>query len=663
MRWDGAVHEETERSALRIRLVAIALGTTIVLLGGGPSALPAALILATYAAVAVAIRFASTRFPQRHIATFGIAVDAAAVTLLVVILPLSQPVWALYLAPIATAALRHGPAGVLGLAALSVLGYDLALATRSSTTYATDLWPVQLLLAAGLIVAELTWVRRREDDDRDRLRRRDAAIRDLSAAADLPRLLERLTRHIVDDGATAAWIWRAQGASVLTEHPRGAVPDRAATVPKDRSVPDGIVASLADGDEPLLLAATFIPDLRGRERQVALARDLAADVRPLVNAAIAGERAREAAAARAAFDEHLAGLIGESSEAGLLAGVIVLAARIAGPSAIVRYADGAVLVGDLAAGPATALARGVSAPGIARLALDPAWSDDPLNEAAARSAAVVAAGDGLVLVATCMRRLRASDLALLGDVADLLGERRQTIRERDRARSAAVAQEAVIGEQRQALRAKDEAVAAALHELRTPLSSVDGYAQLMSRHLDSARRQIAQLEHVLTDLQRPFEGSATGGLDLQDVDLVREAREAASRLRLTGRAEVALDAPAGPLTIRADPSRIAQVLDNLLGNAVKYSPEGAPVGVRIGASEDEVVLSVTDGGEGLAADDLEKIFERGYRVARSGPAVAGQGLGLAISKIIVAAHGGRIWATSEGPGQGSTFAVALKRAP
>ena len=622
MRWDEAVQEETERSALRIRLVAIALGTTIVLLGAGPSSLPAALILAAYAAVAAAVRLAGARFPGRPLASIAIGVDAAVVTLLVVILPLSQPVWALFLAPIATAALRYGPAGVLGVAALSVLGYDLALATRTSAMFATDLWPVQLLLAAGLIVAELTWVRRREDDDRDRLRRRDGAIRDLCAAGDLGTLLERLTRHLVDDGASAAWIWRAQGATVLVEHRRGAVPDRAAAVPHDWSVPWGILTPLTDDDEPVLLAAIFPPELRARERQVALARDLAADVQPLVHAAIASEIARQTSAAQAAFDAHLAGLIRESTEAGLLASGMVIATRIAGPSAIVRYADGVVLVGDLAAGPAVALARGVSAPGIARLALEPAWSDDALNEAAARSAAVVAVGDGLVLVASSVRRFRAPDLAILGDLADLVGERCQVIRERERSRSAAVAQEAVIGEQRQALRAKDEAVAAALHELRTPLSSVDGYAQLMSRHLDSARRQIAQLEHVLTDLQRPFEGSATGGLDLQDVDLVREAREAASRLRLTGRAEVALDAPAGPLTIRADPSRIAQVLDNLLGNAVKYSPEGAPVGVRIGASEDEVVLSVTDGGEGLAADDLEKIFERGYRVARSGPAAS-----------------------------------------
>lgn len=662
MRWDSVVGAETERSAMRIRLVAVALGTTIVLLGAGSYSLAAALILAAYAMVAVAVRYAGTRFPDRPVASSAIGLDALAVTLLVIVLPASQPVWALYLAPIATAALRHGPAGVLGVAALSVLGYDLALATRTSAMFATDLWPVQLLLAAGLIVAELTWVRRREDDDRARLRRRDTALRDLSAADDLGSLLDRLTRHLVDDGASAAWIWRAEGETIDTEHLRGPAPDR--IMARDGlSVPGGILMSLADDDEPLLVAATFPPNLPARARQVALARDLVADVRPLVNAAIARAVAIETTSARAIFDSRLPALFAESTEAGLFAEAMVIAGRIAGPSAIVRYADGVVVVGDLGHGPATSLARGMRVPGIACLTLDPQWSDEALHEAAACSAAVAPVGDGLVIVATSPRRLRAGELAVLTDVANLVGEVRRTIRDRDRARALAEAQEATIAEQRQALTAKDEAVASALHELRTPLSSVDGYAQLMSRHLDSARRQIAQLEHVLTDLQRPFEGSATGGLDLQDIDLAKEAREAASRLRLTTAADLEIDTPDEPTIVRADPSRIGQVLDNLLGNAVKYSPAGGPISVRVSESTDELVVAVTDSGEGLAPADLAKVFERGYRAARGGVAVSGQGLGLAISKMIVEAHGGRIWAESEGPGRGSTFAVALKRTP
>lgn len=663
MVWERAVGSEIDRSALRVRLVAIALGTTIALLGAGPASTPAALLLALYAAVAVAVRFAGPGLPAVPIERAAIGIDALAVTALVVILPFGLPVWFLYLAPIATAALRLGPGGVLGIAAISVLGYDLALGSRTSATLATDLWPVQLLLAAGLIVAELTWVRRREAEDRDRLRRRDIALRDLAAADDLGALLARLTRHIVDEGASGAWIWRTDGAAVVAEHLRGMVPDRAARGSGDRSVPDGILISLCDHDEPLLLAATFAPDQADRERRVALARDLAADVRPLVNAAIGRELARGASRARASFDAHLPGLIGESTDAGLLAAAILTATRVAGPSAIVRYADGVVVAGDLPSGPAVALARGVGGPGIARVAPDAAWSDAPLTEMAGRSAAVVPIGSGFALVATSARRLRATDLALLIDLSVLVAAGRQAIRELGAYRTAADAQDATIAEQRHALRAKDEAVAAALHELRTPLSSVDGYAQLMSRHLDSARRQIAQLEHVLTDLQRPFEGPGAGGLALQDVDLGQEVREAVSRLRVTTGAEVSVDSAAEPMVARVDPSRVAQVLDNFLGNAVKYSPEGCPINVAVTGSESEVVVAVTDGGEGLRTEDLEKVFERGYRATRGGTAVAGHGLGLAISKIIVAAHGGRIWAASDGPGRGSTFSVALPRKP
>jgi len=661
--WEGTVRTEVGRSALRIRLVAIALGTTIVLLGGGPASLLAALLLAGYVAVAVAVRFLGPRRPAVPLDSAAIVVDALAVSGLVILLPLNFPVWALYLAPIATGALRYGPAGVLGMAALSVVGYDLALGVRSSSLLASDLWPVQLLLAAGLIVAELTWVRQREADDRDRLRRRDAALRELSASGDLGALLGRLTRHLVDDaGASGAWIWRADGAGVVAEHLRGSVPDVAARSVNDQSIPGGIVVALSDHDEAVLLAATFGAE-PNRERHVAQARDLAADVRPLVNAAIAHDLASKAARARASFDAELPALIREDTDAGVLAAGVVTATAIAGPSAILRYADGTVLVGDVPSAPATALIRGVSPPAIVRLAPEPAWSDGPLHEIGARSAVIVALGDGLALVAASTRRLQAGDLALLSDLGAVLAHVRGAIHEREQARVVAVDRDATIVAQQQALRAKDEAVAAALHELRTPLSSVDGYAQLMSRHLDSARRQIAQLEHVLTDLQRPFEGPSTGGLDLKDVDLGQEVRDAASRLRLTSGADVELNISAEPMTVKADPARIAQVLDNVLGNAVKYSPDGGPVRVQLTASADELVVAVSDQGEGLRPDDLEKVFERGYRVPRGGVAVAGNGLGLAISKLIVVAHGGRIWAASDGPGRGSTFSIGLPRTP
>jgi signal transduction histidine kinase len=110
--------------------------------------------------------------------------------------------------------------------------------------------------------------------------------------------------------------------------------------------------------------------------------------------------------------------------------------------------------------------------------------------------------------------------------------------------------------------------------------------------------------------------------------------------------------------VEADPHRLGQVLANLLTNALKYSPEGASVTVRVTRRDDEAVLSVEDRGVGIPPDALPHLFDRFYRVRRTSGRVQGLGLGLYISRRIVDAHGGRIQVTSE-PGCGSTFTIAL----
>ena len=119
------------------------------------------------------------------------------------------------------------------------------------------------------------------------------------------------------------------------------------------------------------------------------------------------------------------------------------------------------------------------------------------------------------------------------------------------------------------------------------------------------------------------------------------------------------DVPAGLPAVEADPRRIRQLVDNLLTNAVKYSPEGTKVRIACLATDGAVQVSVKDQGRGIKQEDLEKIFDRFYRgEADASHTIGGAGLGLAICKTIVESHEGRIWAESE-PGNGSTFCFAL----
>jgi len=149
-------------------------------------------------------------------------------------------------------------------------------------------------------------------------------------------------------------------------------------------------------------------------------------------------------------------------------------------------------------------------------------------------------------------------------------------------------------------------------------------------------------------------------LKLDDVDLLAEAKQAARRVALVSSRRVnVIVAGDGPFTVRADRSRIEQVLENLLSNAVKFSPPSEDVDIHVDRGTDEVVIAVIDRGAGISADELERIFERYYRGEDQRGSVSGNGIGLAVAREIVAAHAGRIWAASDGPGTGTTVFVAL----
>ena len=216
------------------------------------------------------------------------------------------------------------------------------------------------------------------------------------------------------------------------------------------------------------------------------------------------------------------------------------------------------------------------------------------------------------------------------------------------------------------------------HELRTPLTTVSLLAETLQRDADAAgdavparmRDRIGKIEietghlvqmvNELLDLTRIESGGAL--LRLDDVDLGSVATASVERLRLFADRQgvrLATDLPATVPAVRGAEERLAQVLVNLLHNAVKFSPNGGTVTVRVAVVGDDVVTSVEDHGIGIPRASLDRVFERFYKVdrarVRSG---GGTGLGLSIARHVVEQHGGRIWVESR-EGHGSTFSFAV----
>jgi PAS domain S-box-containing protein len=225
---------------------------------------------------------------------------------------------------------------------------------------------------------------------------------------------------------------------------------------------------------------------------------------------------------------------------------------------------------------------------------------------------------------------------------------------------------------RQVDRLKDEFVALVSHELRTPLTSIRGYLELMSedtnltaeqlRFVDTIERNAQRLERVVGDLlfcAQVEAGKLTLECSAVDVNAIVEeavhaAQPSADAKSIALTAELA-DLPA----IEGDHARLAQVLDNFVSNAVKFTPAGGSISVTTRALPGEIVIAVADTGMGISAAELPQLFQRFFRADRAAAtAIPGTGLGLAIAKAIVAGHGGRIRVESE-EGKGTTFRITL----
>jgi signal transduction histidine kinase len=221
---------------------------------------------------------------------------------------------------------------------------------------------------------------------------------------------------------------------------------------------------------------------------------------------------------------------------------------------------------------------------------------------------------------------------------------------------------------------KSEFLANMSHELRTPLNAIIGFSQVLregmsgqinakqQEYLDdiltSANHLLALINDVL-DLSKVEAGHVelqVAPFSLQDalergVSMVRE------RATNVG-VQVTLHANGGLDVVSGDERRIRQVIFNLLSNAVKFTPEGGLVDVAAAQANGEVRVSVADTGPGIAAEDLDRIFEEFQQTEAGARQQEGTGLGLALSKCFVEMHGGRIWCDSE-VGKGSTFVFTL----
>ncbi|HEU5317431.1 MAG TPA: GAF domain-containing sensor histidine kinase [Chloroflexota bacterium] len=262
------------------------------------------------------------------------------------------------------------------------------------------------------------------------------------------------------------------------------------------------------------------------------------------------------------------------------------------------------------------------------------------------------------------------DVRLLQRVAAALTGPVQLARRTSAAQAAQAAAEAAV-------RARDVFLGVAAHELKTPVTSLRGYAQLILRRLardgavepirlrqamETIDRQAEKLGRLMTqllDVSRMDAGRFS--LETRPTDVCHLVREAIEDLRpRAGQHPLNLTAPDGPLTAEVDAIRLEQVLVNLLDNALKFSPDGAPVDVSLRTDGDErFSITVADRGPGVPDDQRPHLYERFYQAQSDGYA-GGMGLGLYLSRQIVERHGGSIHADFP-DGGGSRFTITLSR--
>ncbi|MGD2206202.1 MAG: ATP-binding protein [Anaerolineae bacterium] len=274
-----------------------------------------------------------------------------------------------------------------------------------------------------------------------------------------------------------------------------------------------------------------------------------------------------------------------------------------------------------------------------------------------------------------------ADRRLLSSLADLAAQSIENARLHDQLQQHTRRLEEAYEEVRQLDELKSEFIRNVSHELRTPLALVDGYVELLlDGHLGllqpEQRQSLILVAEKSSELTRmvddiiSLQSIGAMGFDMESLHLAPLARSALDDARhkaARGDIELVLDLQDTESLppVKGDAQRLSQVLYHLLDNAIKFSPNGGTVCLSLGREGDMVCVQVRDEGVGVPTDQLERVFERFYQVDGSSTRrYGGTGLGLALVKEVVEAHGGAVWVESEGvPGRGSVFSVFLPAGP
>ncbi|MDQ2640201.1 MAG: ATP-binding protein, partial [Pseudomonadota bacterium] len=311
-------------------------------------------------------------------------------------------------------------------------------------------------------------------------------------------------------------------------------------------------------------------------------------------------------------------------------------------------------------------------------ASEPMWSETPvivLSKFGRESPVFTGIVSRLGSVSVVERPMRMSTLLSLVRAVLRARERQYQVRDFLREREQLLESERIARtDAERAGRSKDEFLATLSHELRTPLNAVLGWARVLRRSpgltddvlnglavIERNARSQAQIIGDLLDMSGIISGKVR--LELMPLDLASVILSTIETVRPTAEAKgvhLAMDLGTGPAPVHGDPNRLQQVLWNLLSNALKFTPKGGLVSVKLERSGAVVNVEVADNGEGIAPEVLQHIFER-FRQgdASSTRRHGGLGLGLSIVRQLVELHGGTVAAHSDGRSKGSTFRVSL----